>query len=239
MSNPEETPKTEQTATPPADKASETKPAETEQPVSPLAQADGAEKAAETKPDAEQTEPVSPLAQADGDKQEQPKPENVAEMSDEDYLKAVFPMAGKDEAPLPKAHAEALAAEFRKAGIGTKDATAAMRTVAAFEQSRAKADADNRLRINRAMVKECRDTFGADFDRTVSDAVRGAVALFGDDLARELCAIPEFGANARIIEALARHGRANTDDPGIGAKDAAAEDSRSFAERWTGQREAI
>lgn len=242
MSQPAENTPPAAEQTPPANQAPEqTKTAAGEQPVSPLEQAAGEKPAQKTEePKGEPQEPVSPLAQAAGEKPKanDPKPEDVGAMTDEDYLKAVYPLAGKEGAPLTDDHAKALAAEFRKAGIGTKDAGAAMRTVAAYEATRAKADFDTRLRINRAMVKECRDALGADYDGTMAAAAKGGVALFGDDLARELFAIPEFGANLRIVEALARYGRANTDDPGIGAHSSAAEDSRTFAERWTGQPEA-
>lgn len=105
---------------------------------------------------------------------------------------------------------------FARRGVSSEVANEIVQAYAEHFRAKSAAAVEADASLNKTMVAECRQKFGADMPRYIEQARKGGADIFGKELFAQLCSVPAFANDHRIISALAARGRAVTDDPGPG-----------------------
>lgn len=126
---------------------------------------------------------------------------------------------------------EILAPDLVALGITQEQATGVFQKFIAHQTEQLNAFEESQRQVIQGMADAAREKFGADLPKMLTDAKRGGAAIFGSDLWGELSSIPAFSNDARIIEALANHGRTLRSDKGVGGNSKGTE-SGDFERAW-------
>jgi hypothetical protein len=117
------------------------------------------------------------------------------------------------EAKIGAAELRALYPALQKAGIQPEQAHDVAKALAALEGARIKADNEGYVKAINAKAAECRQQFGADFDRVRRFATKG-LGMMDKSLRDELLATPVLVNDHRFIRFLAEIGEKLSIDDG-------------------------
>lgn len=117
------------------------------------------------------------------------------------------------EAKIGAAELRALYPALQKAGIQPEQAHDVAKALAALEGARIKADNENYVKAINAKAAECRQQFGADFERIRKFATKG-LGMMDKSLRDELLATPVLANDHRFLRFLAEIGEKFSIDDG-------------------------
>ena len=99
-------------------------------------------------------------------------------------------------------------------GGDPKKADGLVKAYASHAQAYAKAQAEAADAFNNGLIAQCKERFGADFNKVKAYAKQGGLQVFGEKIWNEMKKTPVFANNPDIMERLAEIGRKSATDSG-------------------------